>query len=376
LDRPNEKFLVIESASSGAYSPPHGKASSGYLLYVRDNTLMAQAFDPERAQLSGEPVAVAGGQVFTVGALNLATFSASQQGTLMFSGANDIYRLAWFSRDGTAVSTVGTPDRYAAVRISPDGYRVVVSMIDTSGDRDLWQMELARGLPNRLTHDSGNVAVWSPDGRQIAYHDVNQTHLSIIGGDGEHHQTVVESKNLVYINDWSPDGRFLLYTEISPKTLSDLWLLPTTGQQVPVPLLATPFSESHGQFSPDGRWIAYTSNESGQEEVYVRSLTGNVKIRVSSSGGSFSRWRSDGKELFYLSLDSRLVSVAIANDGDKLTCGTPIPLFPIVEPLGTFAYPYDISPDGQKILTLTPSVHEDDAAALTVFVNWETELPK
>src|SRR5262249_49504219 len=153
LDRPNEKVFLVESASSGAYVPAHGKTSSGYLLWVRGNALMAQSFDPARAQLSGDPIAIAEGEVGTFGALNLATFSASQEGTVIFSGANDQYRLTWFSRSGTALGTVGMPGSYATVRISPDGNRAAVAINASSGGRDLWQMDLVRGLPNRVTSD-------------------------------------------------------------------------------------------------------------------------------------------------------------------------------------------------------------------------------
>jgi Tol biopolymer transport system component len=236
-------------------------------------------------------------------------------------------------------------------------------------------MELARGLATRLTHETGNVMVWSPDGRQIAYHDSTTTRLFVVGVDGDRPQLVLESKSLVYVNDWSPDGRFLMYTETSPTTGNDLWLLPTTGDRTPVPFLVTPFGESHGQFSPDGTWVAYTSNESGQEEIYVRTMTGKGGSRVSTSGGSYSRWRHDGRELFYRSTNGRLMAAPVVNAGGRLTVGTPVPLFPIVEPLGTFAYPYDVAPDGQKFLALTSGSTERDRA-LTVIVKWESGLRK
>ena len=138
--------------------------------------------------------------------------------------------------------------------------------------------------------------------------------------------------------------------------------------------LVTAVDESHGQFSPNGSWVAYTSNESGQQEIYVRSVTGKGSERVSTNGGSFSRWRKDGRELFYRSLDGSLMSVSVASVGDGLKFGTPVSLLPIVEPLGTFAYPYDVAPDGQKILALTPS--SSDVAPLMVIVNWEAGLRK
>ena len=376
LDRPQEKFFVVESLSAGAYSPPHGKTQA-YLLWMRENALVGQPFDFERAHLSGEPLLIPGAEhVGIVSSLNQAPISLSNEGTLLFSGADDSYELTWFSRDGKAMSTVGKPDRYAAVRISPDGNRAAVATYDRSGQRDIWTMELARGLPNRLTYDGGFVSVWSPDGHRIAYHDATQTRLFTIAAGGGDRQGVLESQDLVYINDWSPDGQLLMYTKISPATRNDLWLLPASGARTPVPLLVTPFDESHGQFSPDGKWIAYTSNESGQEEIYVRSMPAKESRRVSTSGGSFSRWRTDGKELFYRSLDGRLMAVSVATGAERLEFGAPVPLMRIMEPLGTFTYPYDIGPNGDKILALTPAGSEYNMVPLAVIVNWEAGLKR
>ena len=376
LDRPHEKILVVESLSAGAYSLPRGR-DEGYLLWVRENGLVGQPFDPGRGLVSGQPVSIAGAEdVGTVGAINQSLFSLSNEGTLLFSGADDNYQLTWFSRDGKALSAVDKSDRYVAVRISPDGTRAAVSLIDSSGQRDIWAMELARGLPNRLTYDGGFVPVWSPDGHRIAYHDAAQTSLFIIAAGGGDQQRVLESKDLVYVNDWSSDGRSLMYTKVSTATLNDLWVLPTSGDRTPVPVLVTPFNESHGQFSPDGKWIAYTSNESGQEEIYVRSMPAKGSSRVSTSGGSFARWRSDGKELFYRSLDGRLMAVSVATVAERLEFGAPVGLMPIAEPLGTFAYPYDVAPNGDKILALTPAGSEHNVIPLTVIVNWETGLKR
>ncbi len=376
LDRPHEEVLVVESLSGGAYSPPHGK-TQGYLLWVRQNALVGQPFDPQRAQVSGEPVSIAGAEgVGTVGALNQSLFSLSNDGTLLFSGADDNYQLTWFSRDGKASGTVGKPDRYAAVRISPDGNRAAMSLIDSSGQRDIWAMELARGLPNRLTSDGGLVPVWSPDGHRIAYHDFGQARLFTIAAGGGDRQGMLESQDPLYINDWSPDGRLLMYTTSSPATFYDLWVQPTNGDRTPVPVLVTPFNESHGQFSPDGKWIAYTSNESGQEEIYVRSMAARGSTRASTSGGSFPRWPKDGKELFYISADGRLMAVSVATGAEGLEFGTPVALMHIAQPLGTFAYPYDVAPNGEKILALTPAGSEHNVIPLTVIVNWEAGLKR
>jgi eukaryotic-like serine/threonine-protein kinase len=181
---------------------------------------------------------------------------------------------------------------------------------------------------------------------------------------------------LNYINDWSPDGRFVMFTRISAATLHDLWLLPIDGERTPKQFLKTQYSESHGQFSPDGKWIAYTSNESGRSEIYVQPLSTGVSTPVSSSGGGLPRWRRDGKELFYRGVDGRLMAVSVRAVPTGLEFGVPTALFPIVEPVGFFAYPYDVTPDGQRILALRPSGGEQDTRPLTVLVNWEAGLKK
>ena len=318
LDRPQEKTLVVQSMSGGAYAPPHGKRP-GHLLWLRESNLMAQPFAPERAQLSGEPAIISGGEaVGSIAALNMASFSVSNEGTVLFAGAADRYDLAWFSRDGKVSSTLGNPDRYVALRISPDGSRVAVSIVDASGNRDLWGMEVARGLPSRLTSDGGGfVSVWSPDGDRIAYHSSSQNRIFTLG-PGSDRQTLLESPDLNYINDWSPDGRFVMFTRTSAATLHDLWLLPIAGERTPEPFLKTPYSESHGQFSPDGKWIAYTSNESGRSEIYVQSLPASVSKPVSSNGGGFPRWRKDGKELFYRGADGQLMAVSVRARSDGI----------------------------------------------------------
>ena len=250
LDRPHEKVFVVQSLSAGVYSPPRGKGQ-GYLLWVRNKALVGQPFDPERAQVFGRPVSIAGAEsVGTVSAVGNALFSLSNEGTLLFGDANENYQLAWLSRDGKALSALGKPYRYAAVRISPDGNRAAMSLIDSSGQRDIWAMELARGLPNRLTYAGGFVPVWSPDGHRIAYHDASQNNLFIVAAGGGDPQRMLESQDPVYITDWSQDGRLLMYTKISPVTLYDLWVLPTSGDRTPVPVLVTPFDESQGQFFP------------------------------------------------------------------------------------------------------------------------------
>ncbi|HYW46383.1 MAG TPA: protein kinase [Bryobacteraceae bacterium] len=379
LDRPLEKTRLTGGSSAAAYSPPRGK-HPGYLLWVRANTLMAQPLDPDHAQLFGEAVPVPGAEA--VGSLGFATyppFSVSGEGKVLVSTESDRYQLTWFSREGKVLSTLAQPGRYAALRISPEGSRAAVALVDSSGKRDLWQLEFARGVQSRITVSGGGfVAVWSPDGQRLAYHLMAIGAILVRNANGAgQEETVLQSKYAVYINDWSPDGRYLMYTETSPETQYDLWLLPTTGDRTPVPFLKTPFNESHGQFSPDGKWIAYTSDESGQPEIFVQSrVAGEFKGQISNGGGSFARWRRDGKELFYRALDGNLMATPVRATAHGLEFETPTALFRIAEPLGTFAYPYDVAPDGQRILALAPVGGGGGAPPLTLLVNWEAGLKK
>jgi Tol biopolymer transport system component/tRNA A-37 threonylcarbamoyl transferase component Bud32 len=379
LDRPGEKTRLSEDTSTGAYAAPRGRYP-GSLLWIRANTLMAQPLDLDRGQLSGEAVSVAGAEV--VGGLGFATyppFSVSNDGKILIGTESDQYQLTWFSRDGKGLSTVGRPDRYAALRISPKGDRAAVALVDSSGKRDLWQLEFARGVQSRITMNGGGfVAVWSPDGQRLAYHLLARVALFTrnVNSAGPE-ELVLQSKSAAYINDWSPDGRSLLYTEASPESQYDLWLVPTTGDRQRVSFLKTPFNESHGQFSPDGKWIAYTSDESGQPEIFVQSQTaGEFKRQISNGGGSFSRWRRDGSELYYRALDGNLMATPVRASARGLEVGTATTLFRIVEPLGTFAYPYDVAPDGQRILALAPAGGAGSTTPLMLLVNWEAGLKK
>ena len=378
LDRPQEKTQLTQNPYNALYAPPRGPYP-GYLLFLRENTLIAQPFDPARGQLSGEAVPVPGAEaVATASGINLAHVSVSNQGALVFGRGSDRYQLTWFNREGRVLSTVGQPDRYLSLRISPDGKGVAASIADSAGREDVWRFELTRGAPNRLTFDGfGYVIAWSPDGRHISYASAGSMFESEASGTGQG-RAAIQTQHPAFINDWSPDGRYLMYAESSPETQEDLWIMPTTGDRKPVAYLKTPFNEVDGQFSPDGKWVAYTSDESGgRNEVYVRAFpAGAAKFPVSNSGGGLPRWRQDGKELFYRAADGRLMAASVRPVAQGLEFGAPIALIPTVAPAGVFAYPYDISPDGQRILALAPAAGEAGASLLTVLINWQAGLKK
>jgi eukaryotic-like serine/threonine-protein kinase len=379
LERPTDKIRILETSMAAAYSLAHGEHPA-YLYWVRQQTLLAQPFDLERAQFSGEAVPVPGAHIIALApGYGRSSASVSNDGVVFFGTGSDRYQLSWLNREGKLLNTVGGPDRYAALRISPDGKRIITVLADSSGNPDTWLLELARGIPSRLTFSgSFGTGAWSPDGQRIAYHLLNNTKLfeKSASGAGQE-ETVLQSQSTVYLNDWSSDGRFLVYTQLSPEGRSELWLLPLSGDHKSLPFLKTGYNEFQGQVSPDSKWIAYTSDESGRSEIYVQSFpAAGAKWLASNGGGNFARWRRDGKELFYRALDGKLMVVSIRNVARGLEFGTPVALFRISEPQGQFSYAYDVAPDGQRVLALVPRQVAGDSASLSVAVNWDTELKK
>jgi Tol biopolymer transport system component len=303
------------------------------------------------------------------------------------SGAGDSSRLTWFDRQGKVLSAAADPGQYGDLALSPDGARVAVTRRDGSNE-NIWLLDLARGVSTRFTFDPARDAnpVWSPDGTQIVFTSSRKGLFDLYrkpaSGAGED-QVLLQSNESKYPQDWARDGRFLLYAVISKNSGSDLWVLPASGgapgEGKPAPFLATPFSENHGQFSPDGRWVAYTSNESGGSDVYVRSFPassdGGGKWQVSNAGGRQPRWRRDSKELFYFSLDDKLMSVEVSA-GLTFKAGVPKPLFaaPVLGS-GFVGWHWDVAPDGQRFLIET-TVEDANSTAMTVVLNWTSLLKK
>jgi Tol biopolymer transport system component len=376
LDRPQEKTLLVENQYGALYAPP-GSKHPGYLLFLRENALIARPFDPARGSFSGEAVPVPGGEaVFSAPGINRAHFSVSNQGMLLFAHGNDRYRLTWFNREGEPLGTVDQPDRYLSIRISPDGKGAAVSRYYDGVRLDLWRIDFGGGAPNRLTSDgNGYRFAWAPDGQHVFYSNAGKMFETETSGAGQGRP--VPTPNPAYSMDWSPDGGYWMYEETSPETHDDLWYAPTSGDRKPVAYLTTRFNERDGQFSPDTKWVAYSSDESGGRfEIYVRTFPEGAGPRqVSNGGGTLPRWRRDGKELFYRATDGRLMVVSVGPGAQGLEFTTPKPLFSIAPPAGVFAYPYDVSPDGQTILALAPA-GEAGASSLTVLVNWQAGLKK
>lgn len=367
---------------------PSSEGGAGYLLFVREGTLMAQSFDPVRLQLSGEPVRVAE-PVLTY--RTSAWFSASSNGVLAYrSGGAGSTPLVWFDRQGNAVGFFGEPAEYNDIALSPDGTRVAVGRRGQQAREfnSIWQLDLSYGGSMRLTFHSGRdgTPIWSPDSSRIAF-------LSNSGGlftlyskpstGAGNEESLLQSSDPKFPNDWSRDGRFLLYSSVDPKTKSDLWILQDPAGHLhdrkPALYLRTEFNESQGQFSPDTRWVAYTSDESGRQEIYVQPFPVSPehagKWMVSSGGGSQPRWRRDGNELFYLSADRKLMAVDV-NTGPTFQHGVPKPLFePPIYFGATDVHRYDVTADGKRFL-INPDAVGAGSVPIMVVLNWTAALKK
>jgi serine/threonine protein kinase len=379
-----ERKRLVTARSNAAYAPgPNGR--TGRVLYARESTLMAQEFDPNRLVLAGEPAAVTE-NVEYFGDLNVANFSVSHTGALIFRGASvsPTVQLTWFDRTGRRMGSVGGPSRYLTTRLSPDERSVAVTQeLSQAGSSDIWILDLARGSASPFTFGpvSASAPVWSPDGRRIVFSSSgdgfgNLYQKATDGSAGE--EASVKSNAYKMAFDWSRDGRFILFGSLM--ATGDLWILPLFGDRHPFPLIETEFNEWMGRFSPDGKVIAYQSDESGSNQIYVRSLPnmaekplGSGRWQVSNGGGIEPTWRRDGKELFYIAGDGKLMSIEVKSTV-PLAVGQPRPLFDThITGWSAGSDDYSVTADGKRFLV---SVKTADAVSppITVVLNWAAGL--
>ncbi|MDA2927154.1 protein kinase [Acidobacteria bacterium AH-259-G07] len=360
-----EVTRLLDDYSSPGYTPP------GYLLFVRQGTLMAQPFDTKDLTITNQAFPVAEQQVGFL----LGRFSASQNGALAyFASTSANSQLVWFDRQGKQLGRVGEPGEYVQIVLSPDEKRVAVALVDPqSGNADIWLVELSSSIFSRFTFDPSRDGdpVWSPDGRQLVFQSARKGRpdlfQKLVGGGQE--EVLFESNENKYPEDWSSDGRFIVFISINGRTVH---ALPLSGDQEPMRVLETPFDKDEFHFSPDGRWIAYNSDESGRWEVYVASFPDfTEKRQVSNSGGVQALWRKDGKELFYLGLDGKLRAVAV-KAGSSLETGIPQVLFETKVRVSPIWDQYCVTGDGQRFLINEPA--EDVSSPITVVLNWTAEL--
>jgi eukaryotic-like serine/threonine-protein kinase len=367
----------------------------GYLLFIRDGALMAQPFDARRLELLGEPVALAG-SIETI--FENPSFSASNNGVLAYrTGSDQSRQLKWLDREGNSLGFAGDPaNAFISVELSPDGTRATVTRNEASlTPTTVWLLDFARSTSARFTlgSEAGSDAVWSPDGSQIIFASDHQGQPGLYekpaSGATEEELLLKSSMFSIsgypsaYPTSWSRDGRFLLYTVNDPKTKADLWVLPL-GDKKPFPFLGTEFNEADGRFSPDGRWVVYSSDESGRSEIYVRPFSPNPnatatgaqgKWLISNNGGAHPRWGVDGKELYYLGLDGTLMAVDVSTS-PAFRADVPKPLFrPPLQSAFFVSRTWDVTADGKRFLFPAPTA-QSQQAPFTVVLNWQTGLKK
>jgi Tol biopolymer transport system component len=352
---------------------------SGYLLFVRDSTLMAQPFDASRLHTTGDAVAIAE-QVDYFGSTASSRFSASRNGTLVFTSGGAVgnkKQLTWFDRKGISGGAVGVAANMTGVRLSPNGSTVASDRAeDYSGKRDIWLHDLARHTDTRFTFGNGvnTSPVWSGDGTRVAFSSSlgdGVRYVKASNGIGAAEALDKAARNASRIVDWSRDGRYIIEVQIDPKTRSDIWVFPQFGDKKPFPYLNSEYAEDAGRLSPNGQWLAYVSDESRRAEVYVQTFPEpGGKWPISTSGGQFPVWSRDGRELYFIEADRKLMAVEVKGDGRSFQASVPKPLFEVAA-LAAF----DVSKDG-RFLIQVPVEQGPSNVPLTVVENWQAGLKK
>jgi serine/threonine protein kinase/Tol biopolymer transport system component len=377
-----ERKPVMKGGGNVSYVAP------GYLVFPRNGTLLAQPFDANRLSLSGEPVRVAD-NVSDLAAANLSDFSVSNTGILVYrsGAAGALGQLVWYDRAGKPLGPVGSPGEYRGISLSPDGRRVAVHRHQDPGGGDIWLLDLERDTFTRFTsHPSHNMEpVWSHDGQRIAFaSDRDGGPFNIYQKDANgaaNEELALQTKNAITIaGDYAPDDQSILYVDIA--TNANLSVLPLTGDRQPKPFLTSAFNEILARFSPDGRWIAYVSDETGRFEVYVQRYPERIsKIRISTQGGSYPRWARSGRELFYLSPEAALMDVDINTNGRDIGAGKPHALFStraLLEDHGSapLTYAYDVRADATRFIINERLAPSNQGSTLTVVLNWMAALKR
>ncbi len=348
---------------------------------MRDSTLMAQPFDAASRRLSGEAVPLVEGVLQIPGA-EVAVFTASAEGTLAYQTGSAVThrRLVWHDREGRDLGTLGEPTDQASPRLSPDGRSVAVEVLDPeSNNLDIWTYDVGRGVRSRFTFDPAvdDYPIWSPDGRKLVFSSRrgdqkrNALWVAPVGGAEPPRRLADDASRSLYTGSWSPDGERILVTALADKTV-DLVVVPAAGGD-PQPFIVTGFNEGNGAISPDGRWAAYQSDESGRYEVYVTSFPKpGRKWQVSSHGGTAPAWRGDGRELFFRD-DAHLYAAEVDGRGERFDVGQVKQLFALPKPWAHDRQ-YDVTRDGQRFLVDEP-LGASQVSPVTLVLHWDAELP-
>ncbi|MGE5325740.1 MAG: protein kinase domain-containing protein [Deltaproteobacteria bacterium] len=372
-----EVKTIAEIRSDAFYDP------SGYLVYQREGSLVAQKFDVNNFTLSGDAFPIVDQIAFIVDRGNVLS-SISNNGVMVYRGGKlgGDAQLTWFDREGNRLQTLGQPAQIFQPVISPDGKKVVEQIIDASGKGTLWTVDVARGVPSRFTFQgpSDGWPVWSPDGKQIAYESNRGGNLEIFvkaASGVEEEKPLVTEEGESMPTDWSRDGRFLAYQKQSRTTKKfDIWILPMTGDRKTFSFIATEANEFDGVFSPDGRWLAYLSNETGRSEAYVVPFPGRSgKWQVSSGGAEWIFWVNGGKEIDYITPDSKWMAAEVNARGDEFSIGATKAVFGGKSLPGSVIQPgLWITPDGKRLLM--PITNGNSSIQFSVMTNWRVQVKK
>ena len=372
IDHPDEQTFVLKTSFKAEYAEP------GSLVFLRDRTLWVQPFDAASGQLTGEPRLVAERVAFNE-ASGRASFSTSQGGVLAYHAAATT-QLVWYDRAGRQLSAIAVNDFDADPAISPEGRLVAFSVADPhTHKRNLWAYEVAMNRLRRITDDESRndlAPVWSADGRRLAFASDRLTghfDLYVKSLDDDAETLLYSASDDLWPLDWSRDGEFLLFRRGAD--FRQLWALPLQSGDAPILLASSPPSVAVARLSPDGRWLAYVSSETGKEEVFVRAFpSGDHRVQVSYDGGAEPIWCGDGGELVYLSRKGTFTAVPVSVEGSVLRLGPGTSLFqaPLVgsSSVGTLARnQYDVTTDGQRFLVNVPAA-DPSTMPITVVVNW------
>jgi serine/threonine protein kinase len=364
---------LVHAKSNVAYA-------AGHVLFMRTNTLMARPFDVGRLEFTGDAYPVAENVAFN-SQFSRGSFTVSDNGILIYQSGEFTVgsSILIYNRNGQVVDTVGEPERFSAVAFSPDGTHVLVDFNDqTSSQWDIWSYNLERGIRTRLTFDGKDdgFPVWHPSGETFVFssnRDGEQWNVYAKASNGIGSDSLlIESKHLLIPRSYSRDGRYLIVEQVdSGSTDRNIWAYPMTGAEEPLQLTNSEFPQSEAMISPDGRWLAWTSEESGAEEVYVAPFPSmNGKWQVSINKGNRPRWRADGRELFYLDYDDHIMAADVDGSGSSFRIGAVTRLFELQPQAGTV---YDVSADGQRFVVNT-NLSPTDISTATMVLNWDAEL--
>ena len=373
--RPDKPVRVLEIDSNALYAQSGGQ---GYLLWQRGSTLVGQEFDPAARKLLGDPHRVADPVTGYLGQV----YVTASGGAVVYSASGTVSQFTWMDRAGRLLGTMGDAGEYESFRLSPDGRRLA-AIRDISAGRQFWMLD-ARGVGSLFPTGYRSIyPVWSPDGKTVVYRSGAEANLFRKDSSGSgSEERLTQSPDLQNPSDWSRDGRWLLYSDIAPDSGQDLWVLPMTPEGrlapggAPKPYLRTKDNEARGRFSPESppRWVAYQSDETGQNEIYVQSFPEpRGPVRISIGGGQYAEWGADSRELFYVSPENKLMAVTLKLGADSLEPSAPRELFALPAMEIGFS-PYEVAPDGQRFLVRATA--RQAGAPLTVIVNWPTLLRK